>query len=416
MNVLFFTILISSITSCGTHIQHRMSSTSSSVEEDKIESSSATQKGKPLKDLEKLENIENISSLNFEQQIVKPNVSDFFNLSDILLSCLFGMEPANQCEDSNILLDNDISIKEFSENMCNSVQPEIPFLPNFTRKEPHLIQVESSSLIHVIDICTLVLFTIGFVASSITSLVIIKLPRLHKPFYVSVFFLSLSDLFCIITFLVRTALGRMMDFCQFNAIYNLLEIIRYSTKLNASLNVLILSTVRYMLFVYPIRSKLFLTNRKMILSAVLSFALSLGYGIFIINFIWVSKFKNLKIIYVADDVILLFFFVLVNISFFINRIRAANVSRVARHLKTRMTLIVFCILSMNAVNALFEILTALQSFQIGGHENINDLKVPDSPIHVFLISKIVYAIVHLVNPFIYFFSSPLVYKKCFSKT
>lgn len=293
------------------------------------------------------------------------------------------------------------------------------FFSNVTLQDQSIISIEYNSF-DAIQICTLVIFIFGFVANSITSLMIIRSPKLHKPFYVSVLFVALSDLFCILQLLVRYGLHIMLGFCQFQSIYKLLEMIKYSTKLNASLNVVILSTVRFVMFVYPLRSRIFLTNRKVCLAAGMSLALSVTYGFLIVSFIWNAAFTNLKIIFIADDIGLLLCFVLINIYFFVIRIKTASESRVAKDLKTRMTLVMLCILSLNAVNALSTILTALMSFETGFQADLSKnkyrLKVPDTHANRVFIDRIVYLIFHLVNPFIYFLSLSHMYKKVLSKS
>lgn len=421
MDLLFLTILISFITRCGTQIHRRVSSTSIAptlMEDNVTESGGATQQDQHLSHLESLENLENDYPFAVKQPIFTRNMSDFFNLTGILFECFHSLEPPKHCKDLDIQLFHDISLGDFADIRCNLNHFEFSFLPNFTFQGPNVIS-EVSTSIDGIEICNLVIFIFGFVANSITSLMIIKSPRLHKPFYVSVFFISLSDLFCILQFLARNGLRRLLGFCQFMSIYKLLEMIKYSTKLNASLNVMILSTVRFVMFVYPLRSKIFLTSRKVFLAAGVSLALSVVYGISIVYIIWTAAFLNLKIIFLTDDIGLLLFFVLINIFFLVNRIKAASVSWVAKDLKTRMALVMLCILSMNAVNALFTILTALMSFETGKQTGLpgkeNDLKTPDLHVHVILISRIVYLVFHLVNPFLYFFSLPHIYKKCFPK-
>lgn len=421
MDLLFLAILISFIRSCGTQMHHRVSSTSIAptlMEDNIMESGGATQQDHPLSHLESLENLEDDYPFAVKQPHLTQNMSDFFNLTGILFECFHSLEPPKHCKDFDIQLFHDISLGDIVDITCNLNQFEFSFFPNFTSQDPNVIS-EVSTSIDAIEICNLVIFIFGFVANSVTSLMIIKSPRLHKPFYVSVCFLSLSDLFCILQFLARNGLRRLLGFCQFMSIYKLLEVIKYSTKLNASVNVMILSTVRFVMFVYPLRSKIFLTNRKVFLAAGMSLALSVVYGILIVYFIWIAAFSNLKIIFFTDDIGLLLFFVLINIFFLVNRIKAASVSWVAKDLKTRMTVVMLCILSMNAVNALFTILTALMSFQTGEQTGLpkieNDLNTPDLHFHVMLISRIVYSIFHLVNPFLYFFSLPHIYKKCFPK-
>lgn len=423
MDLVFLTILLSFITSSGTKIHHMVSSTTSIapplMQHNARESGGITQQDHPLIHQEKLENLTNDYPFDVNQPLFRHNMSRFFNLTGILFECFQSFDPPKHCKDFDILLFRDISIGDVVDIACNFNKSKLSFFSNVTLQDQSIISIEYNSF-DAIQICTLVIFIFGLVANSITSLMIIRSPKLHKPFYVSVLFIALSDLFCILQLLVRYGLHIMLGFCQFQSIYKLLEMIKYSTKLNASLNVMILSTVRFVMFVYPLRSRIFLTNRKVCLAAGMSLALSVTYGFLIVSFIWNAAFTNLKIIFIADDIGLLLCFVLINIYFFVIRIKTASASRVAKDLKTRMTLVMLCILSLNAVNALSTILTALMSFETGFQtdlpENKNLLKVPDTHANRVFIDRIVYLIFHLVNPFIYFLSLSHMYKKVLSKS
>lgn len=85
-----------------------------------------------------------------------------------------------------------------------------------------------------------------------------------------------------------------------------------------------------------------------------------------------------------------------------------------------MPLVMLCILSLNAANALSTILTALMSFETGFQTDLPKnkylLKVPDTHAKRVFIDRIVYLIFHLVNPFIYFLSLSHMYKKVLSKS
>lgn len=423
MDLLFLTILISFITSSGTKIHHTVSSTTSIapplMQHMARESGGITQQDHPLNHQEKLENLTNDYPFIVNQPLFRHNMSRLFNLTGILFECFQSLDPPKHCIDFDILLFRDISIGDVVDIACNFNKSKLSSFSNVTLQDQSIISIEYNSF-DAIQICTLVIFIFGFVANSITSLMIIKSPKLHKPFYVSVLFIALSDLFCILQLLVRYGLHIMLGFCQFQSIYKLLEMIKYSTKLNASLNVMILSTVRFVMFVYPLRSRIFLTNRKVCLAAGMSLALSVTYGFLIVSFIWNAARTNLKIIFIADDIGLLLCFVLINVYFFVIRIKTASASRVAKDLKTRMTLVMLCILSLNAVNALSTILTTLMSFETGFQTDLPKnkyfLKVPDTHANRVFIDRTVYLIFHLVNPFIYFLSLPHMCKKVLSKS
>lgn len=162
----------------------------------------------------------------------------------------------------------------------------------------------------------------------------------------------------------------------FNAVYSSRKFVIFSERLgywksyvipsNLTLlliNVILLSLVQFLIFGHLLRSRIFLTNRKLVLCACTCLTLSIGYGSGIEYFIWTSRLKNWTYIYIIDDVALLIF-VFIVIWFLIKRIRTGRKSKAAKNLKTRMTWIVFAILCLNSINALFHILKKASGFEI----------------------------------------------------
>lgn len=92
--------------------------------------------------------------------------------------------------------------------------------------------------------------------------------------------------------------------------------------------------------------------------------MSIGYGFGIEYFIWTPQLKYLTFIYIIDDAALLTILFVVVTWILFKRIRIANKSEAAKELKTRMTLVVFAILCINFINALFQIIKKPPGFEI----------------------------------------------------
>lgn len=141
----------------------------------------------------------------------------------------------------------------------------------------------NSVSIRVLDICTLAMFIIGGVANISTVVMILRTLRLHKPFLLQCPFLALSDIFSMVC-------------STFNAVYSSRKFVIFSERLgywksyvippNLTLlliNVILLSLVQFLIFGHLLRSRIFLTNRKLVLCACTCLTLSIGYGFGILD-------------------------------------------------------------------------------------------------------------------------------------
>lgn len=106
--------------------------------------------------------------------------------------------------------------------LWNSFQPESTFLPNFTRKQTqHLIPVESSCSIDTINIC--ISFSVIYYWFRGKQHHSIGHHKTTISLFTSAYF-SLT-IWLVLHYAVSCTLCILVDFCQFNAIYNLLGII-----------------------------------------------------------------------------------------------------------------------------------------------------------------------------------------------
>lgn len=347
----------------------------------------------------------------FPTRIPFLNFSGLFNLTEMPQNCLRNFSATEECRESDSFQFGNSagSLDSLVELMCSgNVDLATHSFINISLPESPSNALNSVS-ISVLDVCAWAMSIIGCIANIITVVMILRTLRLHRPFYYSVLFLALSDICFHCLFFVQRGLF-FSEICHFFRTFRLLEIVRYSIKLNSSLNVILLSLVRFLMFVHPLRSRIFLTNRKIVLGACTCLTLSIGYGFGIEYFIWTSQLKNLTYIYIIDDVALLTFLFIVIIWFLIERIGTASKSEAAKNLKTRMTLIVFAILCLNSINALFQILKKASGFEISELDYIRVITTGNDDIafEIRIVSQVVNLFVHSINPLLYFFTSPSV--------
>lgn len=185
-----------------------------------------------------------------------------------------------------------------------------------------------------------------------------------------------------------------------------------STKFNTSLNVITMTTVRYVMFVYPLQSRVWLTNKKIFLCGGVNLVLSVAYGLLLNDTIMNIPTKYLIYLYILDDISVLVFFFTINILFLIQRIKTANASAVASHLRTRMVVIVIFVLSLNAINSLVRIFGNIGVYGERLIVETDTNRKFNTVLQIEALGKLCNHIVHSVNPFLYFFSSPLVIRTC----
>lgn len=247
-------------------------------------SNKITQQNHPLNHQKKLKNLTNNYPFIINQPLFQHNISKLFNLTNILFKYFQNLNPPKHYTNFNILLFHNISIKNIINITYNFNKSKLSFFSNITLQNQSIISIKYNSF-NTIQIYTLIIFIFKFITNNITSLIIIKSPKLHKPFYINILFITLSNLFYILQLLIKYNLHIILKFYQFQSIYKLLKIIKYSTKLNTSLNIIILSTIHFIIFIYPLKNKIFLTNQKIYLTTKINLTLNITYKFLIISFI-----------------------------------------------------------------------------------------------------------------------------------
>lgn len=333
-----------------------------------------------------------------------PNKTISSNSTNNLIDCFLDF---GSCESLDIFEITDKSTLTLLEDrLCQQIMSASINLTAWVL--PHQSNDVSIVFFHI---STLVISGVGFLANVITVGVIVKITKLHKPFYFSILFLALSDIVFHILFYIQMGVNKV-HVCTYIKINRVIKTLDYSTKFNTSLNVIIMTTVRYVMFVYPLRSRVWLTNKKIFLCGGVSLVLSIAYGLLLNDTIMNIPTKYLIYLYILDDISVLVFFFTINILFLIQRIKTANASAVASHLRTRMVVIVIFVLSLNAINSLVRILGNIGVYGERLIEETDTNRKFNTVLQVEALGKLCNHIVHSVNPFLYFFSSPLVIRTC----
>jgi hypothetical protein len=255
---------------------------------------------------------------------------------------------------------------------------------------------------------------IGVASNLVLILVIILNRRFWKPFYMSILSLGVSDVLFLVNYFVDAFLPRM-DMCEYRYHEMYLDISYYSVKMFSKLNVVLLATVRYVMFVYPLKSRIHLTNRLIVTLSTIVMIVSIGYGTLMRFISFTVPLSKTWSVYIIDDVILLLVLVVLNLVFLFRRFRVLKTSQAAQAahgLKFRMTLVVIIILVLHALNASFTILGNIWRFRFSNDVEIVRADIPGMETS-FKFASVVDTfekITHSVNPFLFFFSSPIVTK------
>lgn len=195
------------------------------------------------------EKITTNNNCKFPTRIQFLNVSGLFNLREMLQDCLHNFLGTNECKESNSFQFGNTagSLDSLVDLMCSrNADLAMHSFTNISLPETPSHALKSVS-ISVLDFYAWAMPIIDCIANIITVVMILRTPP-HGLFYVQRgFFLS--------------------EMCKFFRTFYKLEILRYSNKLNSSLNVILLSLVKFLTFVHPIRSRVFLTNPKIVLAA-----------------------------------------------------------------------------------------------------------------------------------------------------
>lgn len=249
----------------------------------------------------------------------------------------------------------------------------------------------SSSVVERIIIVT------GILGNFLTMVYIPLQKKLRKPFYYCIVNLALGDLIALFVnpYSYNVLFSNLIQGPCTDVFYQFIfETINIFSKLFSEIGVLILGYVRFMLFVHPFESRTYLTKNRVFLSFCLSFVISAGYG-YLTNY-FISDTKGAQYIItssVVDGFSFILMFVILLVLFY-HRYRTARMSVSAQNTKLPMTVVTIIILVLNAFNVAVSLVNNLRYLPFnnkGIFFNVFDT--------FFIIAS---AIVHSVNPLIYF--------------
>jgi hypothetical protein len=254
-----------------------------------------------------------------------------------------------------------------------------------------------------IGVANIIVNTVGSGSNLVAILVIMFTKRLRKPFYMCVLSLCTSDIFYFVNLLVFENLSTS-GLCSHLKQGMIMNCSLYSVKMFSKLNVVLLASVRYVMFVYPLKSRVHLTNRLILALSLTAMVLSIAYGMFMGRVIWVIPYSRIRILSIIDDAILVLIVVILNCAFLVRRLRVAKTSQAARDLKLRMTVVVIIILILHILSSCQTTVYNILQYDDSSIDAILDLN--NAVIFGFILIKVV----HFIDPFIFFFSSPMVIK------
>lgn len=295
----------------------------------------------------------------------------------------------------------DITQKQIIDTFCSGTAVnviEIPFLSNESNAilESFLNATKNRSFGKFSVIEPIIIIT-GIVSNFLTILYIPLKKNLRKPFYYCIMNLALGDT---IALLVNPYCHNMILLllqpgpCTVSVYRFILETINRFSKLFSEMGVLILGFVRFLLFVHPIKSRIYLTKYRVLLSFFFSFVISAAYG-YLTNY-FISDTKGVQYI-IAISIVDGLSFILLLVIFlvlFYYRYKAARTSVSAQNTKLPMTVVTIIILALNASRVAASLVNNFRYlFMSNQYPMFNIL---DS---YFAIAS---AIVHSVNPLIYF--------------
>lgn len=273
----------------------------------------------------------------------------------------------------------DLTNNQLSDLICNPENDDIvqknvktnnthlpnPIFMNLTNEE-----MANSTMIALLDSYTtddtqLIIITFGILGNILTILYIPFKRKLRKPFYYCIINLAVGDtlaLFCSPYFLQLARNELSVLKCQYFTFYFVFEIVKQSSNLLSALGVLLLGYVRYLLFVHPFRSRIYLTKRRVFLSFFFCFLISVGYGCITAYFTYISKGTQYVIIGVIADASVLILVTSILLILFYHRFKTAQTSAAARNTKLPMTVVTIVILALHVLSLLSSLITNLRNF------------------------------------------------------
>jgi hypothetical protein len=261
---------------------------------------------------------------------------------------------------------------------------------------------------HPLVLASFFLNIIGSSGDFLVILVIAMNKCLRKPFYTSILSLCLSDLFYFVHQLVNSCLPDK-DICEIIQQQIILEVSTYFVTMFSNLSVVLLASVRYVMFVYPLKSRVYLTNRLIVNYSFTAFGFSIIYGTIVRYIIWSIPFSRIRVLFIADSAILLLTLVVVNVIFLVHRLRVAETSPAAHHLKLRMILVVVVIMILHIIKSLLTIMHNFLQYDVSNTEN---LRMKFNNLTIFNLNGFS-KLIHFI-PIVFFLSTPVVIKRIVS--
>jgi hypothetical protein len=129
-------------------------------------------------------------------------------------------------------------------------------------EELNISNIPESNKLHGVQdslIASLTINVIGISSDLLVILIIFFNHRLHKTFYTSVLSLSVSHCFFFVNEIVNNIFTQMA-LCSALKHRMFLDVILYSVKMFSTFNVVLLASVRYVIFIYPIKSRVYLRH------------------------------------------------------------------------------------------------------------------------------------------------------------
>lgn len=253
--------------------------------------------------------------------------------------------------------------------------------------------------------------TAGIVGNIATIVFIVVKKKIRKPFFVCIVNLAFADLICLLTYLklVKPDSTFLTDPCSYYWVEKIMAILRKSAKCLALLAVLNMGIVRFLLFVYPLKSRAYLTRKKILILCGVSVPLSAGYG-YLVNYLAINTTGTM--FYVASVLPEACFFITIAailIIFFYKRLMTARRSTSAQNTKLKMSIVTLIILFLNLLTL---VVSAIENLQYTSFSGINhDSWFNNHVVGLIFISDI---LIHSINPYIYLINFSYL-KACFVK-
>lgn len=253
--------------------------------------------------------------------------------------------------------------------------------------------------------------TVGLVGNIATIVYIVVKKKLRKPFFVCIVNLAIADLICLLRYLYEIFLPEttfVTDPCTYYWVEKIMTIVRKSAKCFALLAVLNMGIVRFLLFVYPLKSRAYLTAQKILIICWLSVPLSIGYGYLVHHLVLNTKGTMYYIVAVLPDSCFFIMIAAILIFFFYKRFMTARRSISAQNTKLRMSIVTLIILFLNMLALAVSVIDNLQ-YVFYGDSNLDWwTRIRE------MLTHIMDAIIHSINPYIYFINFSIL-KACFVK-